>query len=291
MLCAFSAKGPRLIHFAERMLLMVVALYLSLFLYAAFFSDKRIFQPQPSSYKDSNEILKLTTQSGKRISAVYLQNPGARFALLLSHGNAEDIGDDRFWLDDLHAAGFSVLAYDYEGYGTSEGKPSESAAYEDENAAYDYLTQTARIPGDKIIIYGRSLGSGPAVHLAARRPVAALILQSPFVSAFRVLTKVPLLPFDKFPNYKDIGRLHCPLLIIHGESDSVINPWHGRKLFELANEPKRYLSVPRADHNDLEMVAGKTYTEALRDFAAFVAQREANLPEDTPNVVGVAGSQ
>lgn len=273
------------------MLLVVVALYVSLFLYAALLSDKEIFQPHPSSYKDSNEILKLTTQSGKRISAVYLQNPGARFTLLLSHGNAEDIGDDRFWLDDLRATGFSVLAYDYEGYGTSEGKPSESAAYEDENAVYDYLIQTAKVPADRIIIYGRSLGSGPAVHLAARRPVAALILQSPFVSVFRVLTKVPLLPFDKFPNYKDIGRVHCPLLIIHGESDSVISPWHGRKLFALANEPKRYLSVPRADHNDLEMVAGKTYIEALRDFAAFVAQREANLPDDTPNVVGVAGSQ
>lgn len=275
-----------MIHFAERMLLVVVALYLSLLLYAAFFSNKEIFQPHPSSYKDSNEILKLTTRSGKRISAVYLQNPGARFTLLLSHGNAEDIGDDRFWLDDLRAAGFSVPAYDYEGYGTSEGKPSESAAYEDEDAAYDYLIQTLKVPDGNIIIYGRSLGSGPAVHIAARRPVAALILQSPFVSVFRVLTKVPLLPFDKFPNYKEIGRIHCPLLIIHGESDALIHPWHGRKLFELANEPKRYLSIPRADHNDLEIVAGKAYTDALRDFAAFVARQEASVPARTPSVVG-----
>lgn len=273
------------------MLLVVVALYLSLALYAACFSDKEIFQPHPSSYKDSNEILKLTTQSGKRISAVYLQNPGARFTLLLSHGNAEDIGDDRFWLDDLRAAGFSVLAYDYEGYGTSEGKPSESAAYADENAAYDYLVQSLKVPASDIVIYGRSLGSGPAVHLAARRPVGALILQSPFVSAFRVLTKVPLLPFDKFPNYKEIGRINCPLLIIHGESDALINPWHGRKLFELANEPKRYLSIPRADHNDLEIVAGKTYAQALREFAAFVAQQQTKIPAGTSNSVGVAGSQ
>src|SRR5215471_1594899 len=242
------------------MLYLVAGLYLAL-LIVAFFSDRLIFLPHPSSYKDGQEILKLTTRSGKKISALYLVNPQAKFTLLVSHGNAEDLGDDRFWLEELEHAGFSILAYDYEGYGTSEGKPGERAAYEDESAAYDYLTQTLGVATDKIIIYGRSVGSGPAVHLAARKPVAGLILQSPFVSAFRVLTRVPLLPFDKFPNYKDNRKVHCPLLIIHGDSDTVIAPWHGKKLYELANEPKKYVPVPGADHNDLEMVAGKSYME------------------------------
>src|SRR5215467_15450253 len=92
-------------------------------------------------------------------------------------------------------------------------------ACEDELAAYEYLTRELKISSDRIIIYGRSVGSGPAVHLAARMPAAGLILQSPFVSAFRVLTRIPLLPFDKFPNYKEIARVRWPVLIIHGTHD------------------------------------------------------------------------
>src|SRR5215813_14862862 len=226
-----------------RMLYIPIVLYLSLAIYALFFSDSAIFPPHPSSYRDTTDILKLKSGNGSMISALYLPNPSAAFTLLVSHGNAEDLGDDREWLEDLRNAGFSVLAYDYQGYGTSQGKPAEKTAYEDEIAAYEYLTHELKTLPEHIIIFGRSVGSGPAVHLAARRPAAALILQSPFVSAFRVLTRIPLLPFDKFPNYKEIGRVHCPVLIIHGSSDRVIDAWHGQELFALANQPKRFYLV------------------------------------------------
>jgi len=245
------------------MLYIPIVLYLSFAIYALFFSDGAIFLPHPSSYSDTPDILKIRSANGSMISALYLANPSAAFTLLVSHGNAEDLGDDREWLWDLRRAGFSVLAYDYQGYGTSQGKPGETAAYEDELAAYEYLTRDLKTSADHIIIYGRSVGSGPAVHLAARQPAAALILQSPFVSAFRVVTRVPLLPFDKFPNYKEIGRVRCPVLIIHGANDSVIPLWHGQRLFDAANQPKQFVVVPRADHNDLDMVAGPIYAKAL----------------------------
>src|SRR6478672_3663045 len=93
--------------------LLLFALYISLFLFAYFLSDSMIFLPHPSSYQDSAEILKITTASGKKISAIYLPNPAAKFTLLVSHGNAEDLGDDKYWLDGLRHAGFSVFAYDY----------------------------------------------------------------------------------------------------------------------------------------------------------------------------------
>jgi fermentation-respiration switch protein FrsA (DUF1100 family) len=258
----------------KKMLFVLLALYLALLLYAIFLSDGVIFQPHRSSYGDTPDVVKLTTQSGKKISALYLPNFGARYTLLVSHGNAEDIGDDRFWLENLRLLGFGVLAYDYEGYGTSEGSPSERAVYEDESAAYDFLTDNLKMQPDNIIIFGRSVGSGPAVRLAARRPAAGLILQSPFVSAFRVLTRIPLLPFDKFPNYKEIRHVHCPVLIIHGEADTVIGPWHGRKLYDLANDPKKFVPVEGADHNDLEIVAKETYGNTLRQFAGFVYQHQ-----------------
>jgi fermentation-respiration switch protein FrsA (DUF1100 family) len=252
---------------AVRMLYLPIVLYFSVAVFLWFFADRLIFLPHPSSYKDGPEILKLRSTKGSLISALYLTNPAARFTLLVSHGNAEDLGDDRDWLEGLRWAGFSVFAYDYQGYGTSQGRASEKGTYDDENAAYDYLTATLKVPPERIVILGRSVGSGPAVHLAARRPAAGLILQSPFVSAFRVLTRIPLLPFDEFPNHKEIGRVHCPVLIIHGDRDSVIGFWHGQKLFALANQPKQFFAVQGADHNDLDMVAGPTYPKAIQEFA------------------------
>src|SRR5215813_2996700 len=219
---AFLHRGHRVRittkGFLLRLLYIPLIPYVAFAIFAWFFTDSLIFLPRPASYPETSEILKLRSTSGHRISALYLANPSARFTLLVSHGNAEDLGDTREWLNALRSTNFSVFAYDYQGYGTSEGRPSERGAYDDENAAYDYLTNQLKTPADRVIILGRSVGSGPAVHLAARRPAAALILQSPFLSAFRVVTKFPILPFDTFPNYKEIGRVRCPVLIIHGTS-------------------------------------------------------------------------
>jgi abhydrolase domain-containing protein 17 len=262
----------RLREILVRLLYIPVIPYFGAAISGLFFSDQFIFLPHRSSYRDSGEILKLRSTNGNRISALYLVNPSAQYTLLVSHGNAEDLGDDREWLSGLQRAGFNVFAYDYQGYGTSEGRPSERAAYDDESSAYDYLTRQLKIPAAKIIIFGRSVGTGPAVHIAARRPAAALILQSPFLSAFRVITRYPLLPFDKFPNSKDIRRVHCPLLVIHGTQDQVIGQWHGQRLFVLANEPKQFVAIPGAGHNDLQDVAGTRYPEILQEFARSIAR-------------------
>jgi hypothetical protein len=186
---------------------------------------------------------------------------------LVSHGNAEDLGDDRDWLELLRRSGFSVFAYDFEGYGTSQGKPTERAIYSDVVAAYDHLTAELHVPPNRIIIMGRSVGSAPATYLAARRPAAGLILQSPFITAFRVLTYVQLLPFDKFRNDREIHSVRCPVLVLHGSADRIIPPWHGRKLFELANEPKRFVLLEKAGHNDVEYSARAAYVKSLQSFA------------------------
>jgi fermentation-respiration switch protein FrsA (DUF1100 family) len=229
-----------------------------------------IFQPQPAGYRDDDAIIKLTSLNGAKISAKLLANPKAAFTILFSHGNAEDIGDDEMFLEGIRAAGFSVFAYDYQGYGTSEGKPTERRAYEDADAAYTYLVQTLHVQPNRIISFGRSLGSGPATDLALHRPLAGLVLQSPFTSAFRVLTRVSLLPFDRFNNLRKITRLHCPILIIHGTQDSIINIAHGRELFAAANEPKQALWVERANHNDVPSFAGNRYSDSLKKFAQLI---------------------
>lgn len=259
-----------------RLLYIPVVPYLSLAVCGLFFADSLIFLPQPAYYRDTPEILKLRSTGGKHISALYLANPSAKYTLLVSHGNAEDLGYTRDWLTSLEHSGFSVFSYDYQGYGTSEGRPSEQGVYDDENAAYDYLTGQLKIAPDRIIILGRSVGTGPAVHIAARRPAAGLILQSPFLSAFRVLTRISILPFDKFPNYRDIGKVRFPVLIIHGTRDEVIGFWHGQKLFALANQPKQFFAVEGAGHNDVDMIAGAAYRETIQAFADSIAKGEGN---------------
>jgi fermentation-respiration switch protein FrsA (DUF1100 family) len=252
-----------------------IALAYSGLITLALLSDKIIFQPHPSSYADSDfrttSIQHFRIPSGNAlISAAYLPNPATKYTLLYSHGNGEDIGDDLPILEDFRRAGFAVFAYDYRGYGTSTGLPSESGVYEDGHAAYEYLTQTLHIEPTHIIAFGHSLGAAAAIELAATRPVAALIADAPFLSAFRVITRVPLLPWDKFDNASRIRRVHCPVLVIQGKNDEVIPWWHGQRIYELANQPKRFLWIDGAGHNDALAVAEKQYLQAVGDFAASI---------------------
>lgn len=247
-----------------------VVVYAALFVYGYFFADRMIFKPHAASYQDGGRFIKLSSGDGVKISAVYLPNPKARYTMLYSHGNAEDLGDILPTLEDIRRGGFSVLAYDYRGYGTSAGRPSEQGAYQDEDAAYDYLVTTQGIPPNRVIAFGRSMGGAMAIDLARRQPVAALIVQSSFVTSFRVMTHVAVLPFDEFPSIEKIGQIHCPVFVIHGTNDRVIALWHGEALFRRANAPKRSYWVKGAGHDDLPDVAGPRYVMALRDFAASI---------------------
>ncbi|AFY94512.1 alpha/beta hydrolase [Chamaesiphon minutus] len=233
-------------------------------------ADSMIFLPQPASYIDTKDIIKLPIAKTEQISAIYLPNPQAKYTLLYIHGNAEDLGDIRSQLERLHSWGFSVFAYDYRGYGTSSGKPSESNAYEDADAAYTYLTGQIEIPASQIIIYGRSVGGGSATELAANNTVGGLILESTFTSAFRVVVPFPLLPFDKFTNLDKISKVRCPVLVMHGQSDEIIPFDHGRSLYKAAPQPKMYLWIANAGHNDFTDVAGARHQQALLSFQQLI---------------------
>ena len=253
--------------------LMLGGVYLALLCFAYFFTEQTIFHPPSSSYRDTEQILKLPSGDDAPISAVYLPNASARYTLLYSHGNGEDVGQFGAMLAKLKGMGFAVLAYDYHGYGTSPGKPTEANAYRDEEAAYHYLIKNRGVPANRILAIGHSLGSAMAVDLASRRPLGGLIMESAFVSADRIVTTLPLLPFDKFQNLAKIKQVHCPVLIMHGRQDTVVAFWHGEMLFAEANEPKRALWVENAGHNDLFETAGPRYKQALKEFVALI---EAN---------------
>lgn len=261
----------------KRLMLSIIFIYAFLCFYAFFFSERLIFQPPPSSQIDSAQVIKVSSVDGAKISAVHFPNPQAKYTILYSHGNAEDLGGILWVLREIRDRGFAVFAYDYQGYGTSQGKPSEYNAYGDIEAAYNYLTQQLGVPAKQIIVYGRSVGGGPTIDLASRQIVAGLVVESSFVSAFRVLTKIPILPFDRFVNIDKIAKVRSPVLVIHGKGDQVVPFWHGEQLFAAAKEPKLNFWVDRADHNDLMDVAGDRYAKTLRKFAKLVD--ESSLPK------------
>ena len=259
----------------KRLVRSLIFIYIFFGLYVFFAADRMIFLPQPSSYQDTSAILKVKTADNILLSAVYLPNPASTYTILYTHGNAEDLGDIQPVLQQLHNTGFSVFAYDYRGYGTSQGKPSERNSYQDIGTVYDYLTQQLGVPARRIIAFGRSVGGGIAVDLAARKPLAGLIMESSFTSAFRVVVPFPILPFDKFRNIDKIKKVNCPVLVMHGKADEVVPFSHGQKLFAAAGEPKRYLWVDEAGHNDFIWVAGDRYSSTLREFAQLVEKTGA----------------
>ena len=257
----------RLKRFMTSLLLIPIFVYLGLLIFAYLFADKLIFQPQFSAYRDDEKIIKLTTFGGEKISARFYPNPNATQTILFSHGNAEDLTTPDSMMKEFQKNGFAILVYDYRGYGTSEGNPTEENVYRDIDAAYEYLTDELKIPPEKIIAHGRSLGGAAAIDLASRRNLGGLIVESAFVSAFRVLTKFPLMPFDKFNNLRKFKNINCPVLFVHGRNDAVISFWHGEKLFAEATEPKFSYWIDEAGHNNIYQIGGAVYLKRIRDFA------------------------
>lgn len=247
--------------------LIPVFVYLGLSICVYFYAERLIFQPQTSVYRDDAKIIKLTTSDNEKISAKYYENPAADYVILFSHGNAEDIGGADLMLGDFQQTGFAVLSFDYRGYGTSEGAPSEKKVYRDVDAAYEYLINELKFPPEKIIAHGRSLGGAVAIDLASRKKIGGLVVESSFVSAYRVLTKIQIFPFDQFQSIEKIKKVDCPVLFIHGRKDNIVPFWHGEKLLAAANEPKFSLWVDEGSHNNIYSTSKTNYLQTIRDFA------------------------
>lgn len=228
-------------------------------------SDRSIFVPPTPSYHDTDQIIKLTTSNGKKISAEFFSNPYAKYVVLYSHGNCVDLQMITPFLRQLQSWGFAAISYDYEGYGTSEGNSSEAATYRDITAVYDYLINVKKYKPTQIILYGRSLGSGPSIELATHRRVAGVILEGAFVSTYRVVTYWPIFAFDKFNNIAKINQIHAPVMLIHGTADEVVPFWHAEALYATYNGTKHHLWLENGLHNDTTYRKNE-YKEAFLDF-------------------------
>ncbi|MEX0893799.1 MAG: alpha/beta hydrolase [Gemmatimonadota bacterium] len=258
---------------ALSLLLIAAGVWLALAAVGWWFGERLMFPRPPVSYGEHEDLLELRAPTGERLAARWLPDPEARLALLYSHGNYEDLGTILPEAERLRRLGYAVLTYDYRGYGRSAGRCTVRGAVEDLEAAYRWLLEEAGYTPDRVVLYGRSVGGGPTLDLATREPVGGVILEGTFLTPFRVVTRLPLLPFDHFRNDRLIGNVDCPVLVIHGTRDRVVPFSHGRALYLRAPEPKRHLWVEGAGHNDLTLVAGAAYEEAVREFCRVVEER------------------
>ena len=214
-----------------------------------FFPDPYVGNPPPGVSERW-----LTAADGTRIHAWHASAAKPIASLVWSHGNGGNIDGRGDVLVALADRGFEVLAYDYRGYGKSEGHPSEDGVYLDAEAAFDSVVESG-VPASRIVCFGESLGGAVSIRLASRRPCAAIAV----VSSFTSLTEVarfhygPLARFAgaRFDSSSLIAGLSVPFFAAHGDRDEIVPYELGERLFEAARPPKEFLRVPGAHHNDI----------------------------------------
>ncbi|KAL9226486.1 hypothetical protein vseg_002293 [Gypsophila vaccaria] len=232
------------------------------------------FPPKPPSYavvveegtgklrmgdveeRENAEVMKMKTKKGNEIVGVFMRNPLAKITLIYSHGNAADLGQMYSLFAELciHLK-VNLMGYDYSGYGQSTGKPSEQNTYADIEAVYRCLVEKYGVKEEDVVLYGQSVGSGPTLDLAIRLPkLRAVVLHSPIMSGLRVMYSVKKTYwFDIYKNIDKISSVNCPVLVIHGAADDVVDCSHGKQLWEQCKEKYEPLWIQGGNHCDLEL--------------------------------------
>ncbi len=265
----------------KRMFLLVVVglvigyLLLIAYVYAKqgamlYFPAKEI-ESTPHNIGLEYQELTLKTKDGVDISAWYIPAEDARGFLLFCHGNAGNISHRLDSIRIFHGLGLSVLIFDYRGYGKSQGSPDEEGTYYDAEAAWDYLVNILHVKPEKIVLFGRSLGSAVVAELALRKQASALIIESGFTSVPDLGKKFfPHLPVSLISRYhyasiSKVGKIKIPKLFVHSPEDEIVPFEHGVKLFEKASEPKEFLKIV-GGHNEGFLLSGKVYVDGLQAF-------------------------
>ena len=276
----------RLVATAGVAALLVVAVLL-------FFENRFVFRPtrepllswQPPGL--DVEECQFRTRDGYRLHGWWHPGsgpgePSHRPVVLWCHGNAGNITHRAENMRMLAERGLAVLLFDYRGFGRSEGKPSEHGLYLDATTAYRYLVHRRGVSPSRVICFGRSIGTGVALHVALREKVAGLIMESAFENVPAMVRRRPLLWLpalfmrNRFDNLIRIRRLAVPLLMTHGDRDSLVPVEQGRAVFAAAPEPKELYVIEGAGPNDTYEAGGEAYFEALRRFCYRCVERKGH---------------
>ncbi|MCU7923163.1 MAG: alpha/beta hydrolase, partial [Candidatus Thiodiazotropha sp. (ex Dulcina madagascariensis)] len=226
--------------------MIALSVYLALLLYLYFNQTNLIHLPDlptrrivatPEQFGLEFESVTLVTEDRVKLAGWFLPRKEPRATLLFFHGNAGNISHRLESLELFHRLGLAVLIIDYRGYGDSEGRPSEAGIYRDAEAAWRYLTVTRKIPGEAILLFGRSFGGAVAAYLASRYPSMGLVLESTYTSVPDMAAELyPWLPARWLAKYRyntreRLAGIHTPVMVVHSRKDEIIPYSHGRELF------------------------------------------------------------
>lgn len=243
---------------------------------AAWFGQERlIFFPQPlagtSHLPTGTQRIDLRAADGTRLAGFFVPADRPRAPVLLYFGgNAEEIS----WTlaDPRWPAGYARAGVNYRGYGASEGEPGEAPLVDDAKLVFDAIAARPDVDASRIVVVGRSLGTGIAARLAVERPVAAAILISPYDSLVEVAkAHYPWLPVSwllrhRFDAASYAKRANVPLLAIVASTDGIVQVPRSRALYDAWAGPKRWVALDGRGHNDLTGDAG--FWSAVADFTA-----------------------
>lgn len=267
-----------------RLLKGFVFCYLLICLVISIFQTKLIFpgtwtqghrssQHRPGA---NEELVQLKTPEGERVVALFApanrEKPETQPTIIFFYGNGMCLADCVGMFRELRDRGFNVIMPDYLGYGMSGGKAGEQGVYAAADASWDYLETSGRVDIKKIVPVGWSLGGAAAIDLASRKPAAAVVTLSTFTSMNDMARIVmPLLPTGlllqhHFRSNEKIGKIHVPILLMHGDHDSTIPPRMAGDLEKLANPPVTRVMIEGADHNDVFEVGGNELIDRIDSF-------------------------
>ena len=253
--------------------------YLVLCIVLYFFQERVIFFPQklPLNYQFTFQnqfeevFLENKEMGGAQIHALHFFSPQPKGVILYFHGNAGSLAG---WGEVGRAftnLGYDILIPDYRGYGKSNGKISQAALFSDARLCYDYLKE--KYPAEDIIIFGRSIGTGVASHLASQVPARFLILETPFYSLSQIAKSYfPFLPVNlliRYPlaSHKYLQSVETPIYIFHGLKDEIVSYASGKRLEEsLKGKNVEMITIPHGNHNNLAQF--EKYWEGMKRILA-----------------------
>jgi pimeloyl-ACP methyl ester carboxylesterase len=264
-----------------RILFIILAAYLFLSIYLYIRQPSMVYFPKKELIGTPTDIalpyreIFFDSRDGVRLCGWFIgkEDQKDQPLILFFHGNGGNISHRLESISIFNRLNLNVFIIDYRGYGKSKGKPSEKGTALDARAAWDYVVNHEKIPPEKIIIFGRSLGGAVAAQLAASQGIEAraLILESTFTSIPDIGAEIyPFLPVRTLSRFQyatidRIKSIHLPVLIIHSPQDQLIPYKHGRRLYSAANKPKHFLKIS-GSHDEGFVNAIEVYMEGLNAF-------------------------
>jgi len=245
-----------------QIILIIFFIYFLVLVFLYFYQRNLLYHPNENNYSEDKisvdiENVRIKTSDNIELLGWYHEKNLKDFkTLIFFHGNAGSLENRIHKLNHFRDMNINFLIIAWRGFSGNNGNPSEQGLYEDGKSAIDWLIKKG-VSEKNLILYGESLGTGVATHLAQNKNFAGVILETPFTSMIDAAKKfypyipVKLLLKDKFENYKKIKNINSPILIMHGEVDQLVPFSMGKKIYEIANEPK-YSYFTKYDNHMME---------------------------------------